>query len=483
MIWESHNRGDIMSRFKYSNDELDMNKVLKMNQDVSQSMLTDQQISQTRNSADINIEASLALLRSLGKEGDVLNLSSDIASKEKNIYLEHRPVLESWKEIVDQANLKYPSKVVLEDIMTESEIQNVFSELDFIEEQFSKKTSIINKTDLSLLAIATALQVAKSFVFPYVAEKFDYGNSFDTSERLNHNDKSIENAHKEANDKFRDNHIEKHGTGRWINILYQTVPYDIIKGSKDLGINMGGKYHRMYTLGHDPILGWIFGTANILTECITFNNFHTNRISRIDPITGAKKMVITPEVVFLGKMFSECYDEVKADPLNLPAALFAQAQHLKSDEFTKLGLPVPILSSFNENFASKLYSENYDALCFSRDVKIVGASFIISKLFDMIISLLHGLFRKDGEDKNLYEVRSRKILLISNTIASSSTIINAAITSNPKNLDIGSLINTITHLFTDVRFILKIKQEFIEHEIAERVQKELSAIDVLYETI
>ena len=42
---------------------------------------------------------------------------------------------------------------------------------------------------------------------------------------------------------------------------------------------MGGKYHRMYTLGHDPILGWFFGTANILTDCITFHNFNTNRIS------------------------------------------------------------------------------------------------------------------------------------------------------------------------------------------------------------
>ena len=246
---------------------------------------------------------------------------------------------------------------------------------------------------------------------------------------------------------------------------------------------MGGKYHRMYTLGHDPVLGWIFGTANILTDCITFNNFHTNRISRIDPITCAKKMVITPQIVHLGQMFSECYDEIKADPLNLPAALFAQAQHLKSDEFTKLGLPVPILSSINENFANKLYSENYDALCFARDAKIVGASFIISKLFDMIISLLHSLFRKEDEDRELYEVRSRKILLISNSIASSSTIINASITSNPKNLDIGSLLNTVTHLFTDVRFILKIKKEFIESEITERVQKELLVVDDLYETI
>lgn len=472
-----------MSRFKYSSDELDMNKVLKMNRDLSQSMLTDGDMSQTRISADASIESSLALLRSLGRDGDISKLSADVAAKEKDRSLEHRPVLESWEEIVAQANLREPNEVVLEDIMSEAEIQSAFAELDAIEEQFSRKTSIINKTDLAFLAVATALQVAKSLVFPYVAEKFDYGKSFDPSERLGHNDKSIEKAHKDGNDKFRDKHIEKHGTGHWINILYQTVPYDITKGSKDLGINMGGKYHRMYTLGHDPILGWVFGTANILTDCITFNNFHTNRISRIDPISGVKKMIITPEVVFLGQMFAECYDEVKADPLNLPAALFAQAQHLKSDEFTKLGLPVPILSSINEDFASKLYSENYDALCFARDAKIVGASFVISKLFDMIISLLHGLFRKDCEDKDLYEVRSRKILLISNAIASSSTIINASITSNPKNLDIGSLLNTVTHLFTDVRFILKIKQEFIESGIAESVQKEISAVDVLYETV
>lgn len=472
-----------MSRFKYSGNELDMNKVLKMNQDASQFMLADEDMSQTRSSADTNIEASIALLHSLGKDQDISQLSTDIASKGKNRQLECRPILESWEEIVAQANLREPTEVILEDIMSESEIQSAFAELDVIEKQFSEKTSIVNKTDLSFLAIATALQVVKSLVFPYVAENFDYGNSFDPSERLNHNDKSIEKAHKEANDKFRDKRMKKHGTGQWINILYQTVPYDITKGSKDLGINMGGKYHRMYTLGHDPILGWVFGTANILTDCITFNNFHTNRISRIDPITGTKKMVITPEVVLLGRMFSECCDAVKADPLNLPAALFAQAQHLKSDEFTKLGLPVPILSSINEDFASRLYSQNYDALCFARDTKIVGASFVISKLFDMIISLFHGLFKKDGEDRDLYEVRSRKILLISNAIASSSTIINASITSNPKNLDIGSLLNTVTHLFTDVRFILKIKKEFIESEIAERVQKEISEVNSLYETI
>lgn len=472
-----------MSRFKYSEEELNMNKILKMNREISQNMLEDESAHKIRNSSDASIEGSLEILRSLGKENELSNLSAKVKAKEKARRVENHPVLEPWESIVAQANLYEPNEVILEDIMSEEEIQNAFAERDAIEDLFSKKTSIINKVDLSFLMIATALQVTKSLVFPYIAEKFDYGESFNPAERLNHNDKSIEKAHKEANDKFRDKHIEKNGKGHWINILYQTVPYDITRGSKDLGINLGGQYHRLYTLGHDPILGWIFGTANILTDCITFSNFHTNRISRIDPITGAKKMTITPEVVFLGKMFGECYDEIKADPLNLPAALFAQAQHLKSDEFTKLGLPVPLLSIINEDFASKLYSENYDALCFSRDVKIVGVSFVVSKLFDMIISLVHGMFRKEDEEKELYEVRSRKILLISNAIASTSTIINAAITNNPKNLDIGSLLNTVIHLFSDIRFILKIKKEFIESKIAEKVERELQEIDILYEEI
>ncbi|SFC10045.1 hypothetical protein SAMN04488102_10341 [Alkalibacterium subtropicum] len=472
-----------MSRFDYSEEEMEINKVLKMNQDISKSIINDEELSSARQSADKNKEASLELLASLGRKKDIMSLSTKIDKRSEDRKLEHKPQLEDWDEIVAQANIAEPDPVVLEDLMTEAEIQETFQELNQINKEFSRKTSIANKTDLSFLAIATALQVAKSLVFPYVAEKFNYGEKFDSDDRLAHNDNSIEKAHREANDDYRDKHLNKHKTGYWIQLLYQTPPYDITRGSRDLGINMGGKYHRMYTLGHDPILGWAFGTANILTDCITFHSFHSNRVIRIDPITGSKKMLITPEAVPMWLMFKEAYDMSVIDYLNLPAAVFAQAQHLKSDEFTKLGLPVPVLSSINEDFASKLYKENYDALCFSRDVKIVGSSFVVSKLFDIIISLTHGLFRKEEESKDLYEVRTRKILLISNAIASNSTIINASITNNPKNLDIGSLLNTITHLFTDVRFIAQIKDEFIQSEISKRLQIEIEEIDRMFDEI
>ena len=116
-------------------------------------------------------------------------------------------------------------------------------------------------------------------------------------------------------------------------------------------------------------------------------------------------------------------------------------------------------------------------------LRSLGASFIISKIFDMIITLVHGMFRTPEENLDLYEVRTRKILLVSNAIASSSTIIETMITSNPKKLDIGSLLNTVIHLFADISFINKIKQEFVQNEISYRLQHEIDEIDQLYEKV
>lgn len=464
-----------MSAFEYTKEEKELNKVLKYNQKLSEDLLNREDCKKTRNNTDENIKSSEKLLKELGYRRELSDVKRDIQNVSRSSKLQHNSDVEEWDILLQKAEEEITGEVLLEDILSSEEITRVYNELDEIDKEFSQKTSIINKTDLSFLAIAIALQVTKVLLFPYFAKKGKYGESFDESERLIHNDKSIEKAHREANDSFRDKYSETHGKGYWINILYQTPPYDITKGSKDLGINMQGKYHRMYTLGHDPILGWLFGTANILTDVITMNNFQSYRVER------KPNMKITKEKVRIDELFKESYQVIKADYLNLLAAIFAQAQHLKSDEYTKVGLPVPLLASFNEKFASDLYKKQYDALCFSRDVKIVMTSYIVSMFIDMIIGSVHSLFRIESEEKDLYSVRTRKILLISNSIASTSSILNAYITKNPKKLDIGSLLLTITHLFSDVRFMAKIKDEFIHNEISQRVCQELEETDKMFQ--
>ena len=145
-----------------------------------------------------------------------------------------------------------------------------------------------------------------------------------------------------------------------------------------------------------------------------------------------------------------------------------------------MGLPVPLLAAFNEELASSLYKQQYDSLCFSRDAKIVGASLGISIGIDMIIGLVHGLFRQTDEDPSLYQIRTRKILLISNLLASTSSIVYAGIMRNPKNLDFGTLLCSVGHLCTDLRFMARVKQEFVEKEMDSRLQSELDKIDRLY---
>lgn len=452
-----------MGKYTYTDTEKDLNKVLKMNQDLSFSV--DKKISQQNATLQESISSSEELLKSLGYK---LPNTPVIKGKTVKELAKEATKISDYDSLVQKANSLYETDIELEDLLSSEEFQEAYKRIDSIHEEFSRKTSIVNKTDLIFLGIATALQTVKALSFGTIAGKFDYGKSFDPNTRLAHNDKTIESAHRKANDEFKEKH-EQYGHGYWMNILYQTPPYDITKGSPKIGKNMEGGYHRIHTLGHDPVLGWLFGTANILTDTITFEDFQTNRVLR-------KPMIITPKKVSFSELITESYDMIKADKLNLPAAVFAEAQHLKSDEFTKLGLPVPILETITPEFASALYKSNYDALCFSRDLKIVGVSASISILFDMIIGLVHGLFNNKKIDKNLYEVRTRKILLISNSIASTSNVIQTFITNNPKNLDIGGLFVTISHLFSDLRFIARIKEEFINNELNKDLQNELSKI-------
>ena len=378
--------------------------------------------------------------------------------------------LECLEEYSNQHMLNL-SKDAFNTLLSQQKFEEIKNEIN---DEFAKKTSIVNRVDISFLAIATALQTAKTLIFPAVAEKLEYGESFDPELRQKDNDKDIKSEEKGAKSAYQNKKIRQgNETGEWMEILHRSVPFDTTVGSPDIGVSMEGRYHRIHTLGHDPILGWIFGTANILTDTITLDTLATYKVLR------KPRIKITPEIVTLPKLFSLTYEKAREDPLNLPAALVAEKIHLKSDEFTKCGLPVPILETFAPDFAGRLYKEQYDALCLGRDVKIVGTSAIVSILINMVIGLIHGLYYdrdKDGT-REMFEVRTRKILLVSNTIASTSNILYSLFTENPKALDIGGLLVTLTRLFTDTRFILNVKREFIENRIYEKIEDELRLID------
>lgn len=463
-----------MGKYTYSEKEKEINKVLKLNQMLSNDIETDMR--QIRRDADSAISSSENLLKSLGYGAKINDINKSVRQQGEHL-LSHKPVLQEWDDLVKEADNVINYDVELEDILSAEEFKIAYDDLERINSEFARKIKL-RKIDIPFLLVATALQTVRWILTPELGQKIN------PNERMAHDDKKIKDEVKRQNEEFKKKHLKSENQGgtwdvnkserkTWMDMVFNSVPYDATKGAKVLGINMEGGYHRYKTLGHDPILGWVFGTADIMTDVITLNSFVSYRV---------KKMAITNEIITLPALISEVKDVIDYDAHCLPAALFAQGVHLKSDQYTKLGLPVPVLGAFSETLAGNLYHSQYDALCLSRDAKIVGKSAAISIIINMIIGLMHGLFynqEKDGE-RSFYEARTRKILMYSNAISSTCNVITACILKNPKKLDIGGLLVTLSRLFTDIRFIARLKDEFIQAKLDVGMQKEIAEIDAVF---
>lgn len=107
---------------------------------------------------------------------------------------------------------------------------------------------------------------------------------------------------------------------------------------------------------------------------------------------------------------------------------------------------------------------------------------MLSILINMLIGLIHGLYYDEGSDgsRDLFEVRTRKILLYSNTLASTGNVAAILITKNAKMLDIGGLLVTLSRLYTDVRFIARAKEEFIQKWLDNALQQIIENADEMF---
>lgn len=328
--------------------------------------------------------------------------------------------------------------------------------LDNLDREFEEQTGL-NGIDITFLFFATALQVVRWALLPQLGDLINKDNRMSDSE----GDSIVRDKKKQYSNKHSEWDMNKSEKGykTWKEIIFSGVPYDATAGAPDVGINMEGRYHRYKTLGHDPVLGWIFGTVNIISDTITLNNFRTFNV---------EKMHFKDETN-LGIAFSKAFDSILEDNNRLPAAIFRQGLHYQSDKYTKQGLPIPILGVFSEEIAGNIYRSQYDALCLSKDLQKIGDQAKYAILINMIISLIHGLFYDESKysNRDLYEVKTRKILIYSNVIASASNIIYVAISAYLgnegaiKKLDIGGIIVTIHRLLSDTEFINQVKEEFV----------------------
>ena len=344
-----------------------------------------------------------------------------------------------------------------------------------IDDEFCRITGL-NKTDFVFLAIATAFQTARWIIIDCMT---DFGSGAERDERIDHNDKSIKDAECESIDstvdRLKDPQDMRYRSdvirGRtWTEILSEPVPFDVIDGSADFDLGMSGRNHREMTLGHDPILGWFFGTINILTDTTTLKNVKTFIMTRQPRLRFSRKTTFT-------EALRSAYASCRIDKKRLSAAIAMEAIHLKSDFFSKAGLPIPVITAILPDLSSSLYKENYDALCLAKDIGIVALQAKTAILINIVIAQLHGYFFDENKypSREVFEVKTRKILLYSNIIAESSNVISVAIRSLLgdvrawKHLDFGGLLVLLWRIIKDVDFMYKVREDYVSNKFKEIV--------------
>lgn len=320
-----------------------------------------------------------------------------------------------------------------------SDAETVINDIDT---QFKEATKL-NNVDVIFLFIATALQCARQYLLP--------GNKYRIGA--------------EEGDKLTKKIISSTTPKKWSDVLLQPVPYDAIsvtdgfKGSFG-STGISGLNHRSITLGHDPVLGWIIGPINILSDSLTKSDLSTFKVEH-QHIAG----------LFPGGIYGALtcsIEQINKDKLLFPAAIARQAIHFGSDYFTKQGLPVPLLGTIDQNFATDFHQKH------NIDMWGIKRSAAVALLINWLIKIIHELLYNPKTDcsKSMYEVRTRKILSYSNAIASCSNIIYVACSGELGKLDIGGILVTLHRVINDSRFISQLKKEFLEKEFYNRVMGE-----------
>ncbi len=360
-------------------------------------------------------------------------------------YLNGKEIAFNWAK--DTQNGKESSSYFDELVLTDKEIYKLSNEYEesYLRHlnEFKAKTSLTD-LDISILIAAACLQTLRWALIDNSSFRFDQASKADKV--------------------LTPKPIEK--------MLNLQVPYDAIQRTDafkyqngNVSTGLSGTTHRYLTLGHDPLAGWIFGTMNILTDTLTKNDIPSFTSYRVEnQVIMGRTHIIT--------IAKESIDVIQQAPEALPIAFLKQAVHYSTDVFTKMGLPIPILNTISPETSKILMGKDVNI-----DFYSVTRGVALSMLINKLVEYFHRLYYAQTEDYKLYDVRTRKILMYSNTLSSIINVGYVAGTSNFTKLDVGGILVTLWRIFNDERVINKIKTDFINRCLSNDLQKEEDEIN------
>lgn len=438
-----------MSKFKYTETEQQFNNVLNhQSKELSSIKRPDM------SSVEARISESEALLKELG-------ISTEILPKVVNPEAQKVMVVPTWEELCIQAEQEVGSTTDLESLFTDEELRMNQVALRALNTDYNNIHKL-DKIDITICAAAGILGAVVDILLIGIPQK--------TLDGLKGG--PLSNYVRDwFNQRFPEEEMEKLANSKVSKVSFDAQDN---RHTTEYVTGLSAYYHRLLSLGHDPILGLIFGVYDILA----------GKMTTIDK-TGK----------IVSQVMENYADRKESD---IFAAIAKQIIHFKSDITTSMGLPVPLMALFNllqfgsigeeeqtiAEIVQGMYYEGYDFIHFC-------SMSIPTMIIEVIIRLGYGIKRiKEGnaiKDSIPFSLNREKHPKLSTMLFighSAATAVNAGkvyFTKNPMAINYPQWIAFAKYSYKQLKWVLLEKPElrdaYVRGIIAEELNEVYAEID------
>lgn len=437
-----------MSEFRHTEFEKQMNSVLKHQDEV----LADIHFP-SPDETDATIARTETLLRSLGCQTEALKELAPIQQPKKIM------IVPTWDQLCAEALKHIGTGCELESLFTEEELRGNELAIRQLNEEFNA-IHRLDVFDISIAALAGLIGATVDILLVGVPTKTP--NGLRAGPLANY-------VRDYFDKKFPEEEMQK-----LANSKVSKVPYDA-QDNRHTTIQVEGLsayYHRLLQLGHDPLLGFIFGVADILTGRMTTIDKGGNIVSQV---------------------MENYVDRTESD---IFAALAKQVIHFMSDVTTSMGLPAPLMSLFNllqfgsigeeeqtiAEIVQGMYYEGYDFIHFcSMSIPAMLVEVIVRSGY-AIKRIKEGCAVKDSIPLSLSREKHPKLATMLFIAHAGATAVNAGkvyFTQNPIAVNYPQWIAFARHSYSQLKWVLLERPALRDAYTRGRIHEELD--DVLAE--
>lgn len=409
-----------MKKYSYSEKEQDINTVLSHQQKQLDSVIipaVDEE----------KISESEAILQSLGYSLPEKR-ATEIVREKKEI------IVPSWEQLLSTAKDDVGDGHALTELFTDDEIRDNALYIRTLASDYNALHRL-DLIDYSICAIAGILSGALDILLVGIPKATPDGLRAGTLSNY---------IRDQFNKKFPQNEMEK-----LANSKESKVPFDAQdnRHTTEHVEGLSAYYHRMLSLGHDPLLGFVVGVFDIMT----------GRMTTIDK-TGK----------FVSQVMENYADRKET---NIFAAIAKQFIHFKSDITTSMGLPAPLMSLFNllqfgsigeeeqtiAEIVQGMYYEGYDFIHFCSTSIPVLLTEVIVRISYAIRRLREGHSIKESIPFSLNREKHPKLATMLFIAHSAATAINAGkvyFTKNPMAINYPQWVSFAKYSYKQLKWTL-----------------------------